>query len=172
MEVVRAVFPLRLPLLCATRSITGMRLSRLSFLAVAAVSLLTPSTLLAAPIEAVGEAVVGEKDARSTALKRAREAAMQVALEQIENAVDETAAKQVMSKVELWTSSYRILERTEVDGQLRLQVEFQIDLPRLAKRLATQGAPLRRGYQVKAVELGESCPEQLGEPSELAEALI
>jgi hypothetical protein len=167
-----AVEALSLRLVQLPRSILWMRRSRLFSFAVGLVLALTGGTVDAAPIEAAGESASEEKDARSKALHAARVAALSSAIEQLDHAVDPEAQKEVMSKVELWTSSYRVLERSNEGGQLRLRVEFAINLPRLSKRLAVRSAPTRRGFEIRGIEASPSCPDSLGEASTLREALL
>jgi hypothetical protein len=90
----------------------------------------------------------------------------------MEHAVDPEALAKVRANLEVWTSSYRVVERSHVDGSLHLTVEFEIDLPRLSKRLAPGAAPPRQGYELELAERQETCPQNLPERGPMREALI
>lgn len=153
-------------------SIISMRFSRLHPIFAGLVLVLTGRSAQAAPIQGVGEATATEKSARDKALKGAREDAFGAAIERIEHSVDRKALKAAQANLAVWTSSYRVVERVSDGDTLRMRVEFEIDLPRLAKRLAPQTTPVRRGFELGPSVVGDECPSNLAGGSELREALF
>jgi len=148
-----------------------MRFSRLQPIFVGLVLVLTGRSAYAVPVQGVGQAAATEKSARDKALKGAREDALRAAVERIEHSIDRKALQAVQANLAVWTSSYRVVERVSGEDTLRLRVEFEIDLPRLAKRLATQTSRVRRGFELGPSVVSDDCPRNLTGDSELREAL-
>ncbi len=49
--------------------------------------------------------------------------------------VDAAARRAVLAQAEVWTGAYRVLSQDDVDGTLSIELEVEIDLPRLRKRV-------------------------------------
>ena len=114
-------------------------------LAIAAV-VAWPALAEAAPVIGVGEAKGSEwknpPDAsvvRKRALRRARTKAIAAELDQ-RRGVDKAARKDVMGSHSSWTSAYRIVRETRSGDAIRIQIEVDVDLQRLAKRVSASGA--------------------------------
>jgi hypothetical protein len=106
------------------------------------------SHAVAAPIEASAgvPAEAGAADrARDQAIAAARKAALEQAIAGLDVARDEAAVKDVLARPEAWTTAYRVLEVIERDGQIEVRIEVEIDIPRLRKRVAANGAGGSRG---------------------------
>ncbi|MCA9654051.1 MAG: hypothetical protein H6712_08895 [Myxococcales bacterium] len=122
--------------------------------------------LLAAPIRGAGTAKASETKepsltrARARALRRARRSALEQALGQVEGPVDKAARKSVLDADEAWTGAYRILSETSDGDEVRLELEVEIDLVRLAKRVhvraAGKGTPM---FRLGDVGSAEACGE-------------
>jgi len=97
---------------------------------------------VAAPVRATGQAKASETKSpsitqtRSRALRRARRAALETALRQLSGPTDPAARKAVLDAADSWTGAYRVLSE-QSDGQdISLELEVEIDLVRLQKRVA------------------------------------
>ncbi len=109
---------------------------------------LTTSAARAAGVRGSGAAKVSEwKQApssttlRARAIRRARLAALQAAMDGLEGRVDKDAKKSVQREGTRWTGAYRIVSE-QVDPQgVRVELEVEIDLARLAKFVAPAAAP-------------------------------
>lgn len=123
--------------------------SRLSVFAVLA-CLAWPTNAVAVPIEGRAQAEAGsggQAGARARAIREARVAALEAALDSLEIPVDPTALDDVRARAEAWTTAYRVLELGEGDGTVEVRVEVDIDLPRLRKRVAQRDSQDRaRGF--------------------------
>jgi hypothetical protein len=75
--------------------------------------------------------------ARAKATSAARRAALELALDEIARttAVDAAARRAVLAQAEVWTGAYRVLGQTDLDGTLAIELEVEVDLPRLRKRV-------------------------------------
>ncbi len=96
---------------------------------------------------------------RARALRRARLAALQAALEQLDEPVDDAAKNAVLKDGTRWTGAYRILtERVDPDG-VRLELEVDIDIARLSKFVAPARAPApsKVRYHVEGVTVDGGC---------------
>jgi hypothetical protein len=116
----------------------------------------------AAPVRGTGQAKASEtkspsvSETRARALRRARRAALEAALRQVAGPVDPSARKAVLDSADAWTGAYRVLSE-QSDGQsVDIEVEVEVDLVRLTKRVAKRAAvdsrPLFRLGQVGATE--------------------
>ncbi|MEX1364942.1 MAG: hypothetical protein AB1Z98_17570 [Nannocystaceae bacterium] len=116
----------------------------------------------AAPVRGAGQSKASETKtpslagARSRALRRARQAALQAALGQIDGPVDAVARKAVLASAEAWTGAYRVLSENARGDEVSIEVEVEIDLVRLTKRVRKRdgagGAPRFRLGDVGAAE--------------------
>lgn len=118
----------------------------------------------AAPVRGVGKATAAETktpnlaQARVRALRRARRAALEAALSQVTAPVDPAARKAVLGATEAWTGAYRILSERSDGEAVDLEVEVEIDLVRLTKRVAKrQGDGGRPRFRLGAVGASERC---------------
>ena len=105
-----------------------------------------PALADAAPVIGVGEAKGSEWKkppaatvVRKRALRRARTKAIANALDGL-SGVDKAARKEVMGSHSSWTSAYRIVRETRTGDAIRIEIEVDVDLPRLAKRVSSSGA--------------------------------
>lgn len=143
-------------------------------LAVAALGLIA-STANAAAVRGSGAAKASEwKQApssttlRSRAIRRARLAALQAAIDGLEGRVDKDAKKSVQRDGTRWTGAYRIVsEQVDPEG-IRVELEVEIDVARLAKFVAPPAAPSPAKVRFHLGELtaGRGCTveaEQVGE---------
>lgn len=121
----------------------------------------------AEPFRARGEASVEELGkeatidrARVRAVHRARLDALNTALETLQTEIDRAAKKQVFGAADAWTGAYRIVGQSVAGGTVAVELEVDIDLPRLAKRLmprpVTKSEPL---YAAPDVRADGSCPQ-------------
>jgi hypothetical protein len=114
------------------------------------------STAHAGPaIRGEGEASLGEfkkggspQAVRRRALERARLAALESVLAQIDGPVDSGARTAVLRAVDAWTGAYRIISERRDGDAVRVEVEVEVDVSALAKRLTprpkAEGAPMFR----------------------------
>lgn len=115
---------------------------RLSWLAVGLGSLLFTTAALAAPYQGEGFAPV-EKDpskaltAQRTAMLRARADALDAALDELPSPPATALRDRLLKQAGAWTQSYRVLEQKDDGATIRVMVEVEIDVPRLAKAVAT-----------------------------------
>jgi hypothetical protein len=132
-----------------------------------ALALAAPSAAhaIVAPYKGAGEVAVGDDGnasaARGKALAKARKAALEAALAEITGPVDKAAKKAVLKSADAWTGAYRVLaERTEA-GKVVLEVEVDVDVARLRKRLtqapSVGSQPL---YRVEAIDVGDGCGDE------------
>lgn len=112
----------------------------------AVVALCCAGDAAAEPFVGRGEATVAElgakgtlEQARKRAVRRARQEALSAALEQLQSPVDRAARKAVTAS-EGWTGAYRILEQSMDSGRVQVELEVEIDLQRLSKRLMPRPA--------------------------------
>lgn len=120
----------------------------------------------AAGVRGVGSAKTSEwkstprrSTLRTRALRRARLAALQAALGQLDGPVDDAAKTAVLKDGTRWTGAYRILtEQVDPDG-VRLELEVDIDIARLAKFVAPAGAPAPSTvrYHVEEISTDRGC---------------
>jgi hypothetical protein len=107
-------------------------------------------------------------DVRKRALVRARKAALEAALAGIAtaNKLDAGAKKAVLAATDAWTGSYRVLgERSEGDATV-VDVEVEIDVGRLTKRVlpgAALGPRAQPMYALGEVATGSDCAQATGE---------
>ncbi len=99
-------------------------------------------------------------------MRRARLAALQAAIDGLDAPVDKAAQKAVLRDGTRWTGAYRILsEQVDPEG-IRIELEVDIDVARLAKFLAPAEAPApaKVRYHVDDVSGDKGCgvePEQI-----------
>jgi len=127
---------------------------------------LVTSSAWAAPVRGTGEATAAETkkpspaEVRARALRRARTAALQTALSQVGGPVDPEARKAVMGAWEVWTGAYRILSESGGADGVRVEVEAEIDVVRLTKRVQradeSGGKP---AFVMGSIRAGATCGE-------------
>ncbi|MEM7158999.1 MAG: hypothetical protein AAF799_39540 [Myxococcota bacterium] len=142
----------------------GAAWSRIGPLVVALTMVGSPA--LAAPIQGVGQGKASETKkpslsrARARALRRARRAALEAALGEVTGPVDAASRKAVLKSAEAWTGAYRILSESNDGEQVDIQIEVEIDLVRLTKRVrkreASAGRPM---FRLDAIEAAPACGE-------------
>lgn len=120
----------------------------------------------AAGLRGAGSAKVSEwksppqrSTVRARALRRARLAALQAALDGIDGPVDDAAKKAVLRDGTRWTGAYRILaERVDPEG-IEIELEVDIDVARLAKYVAPTEAvaPAKVRWHVEEVVGERGC---------------
>ncbi|MEZ4453799.1 MAG: hypothetical protein R3B09_30365 [Nannocystaceae bacterium] len=115
----------------------------LTALAVVAGTLLGSVDALAAPFVGQGTAPIAEggdrQAARKQATTKARKAALEAAIADMATqgiAIDPGAKTRVIGSAAVWTSAYRILRQGDDGATATVEVEAEIDLPRLEKLLA------------------------------------
>lgn len=138
-------------------------------LVAAALTGLAPIPVSAAPFEgqAALESETPDAKARRKAVSEARAAAFDAAVESLEASVDKAALAQARASLDVWTSSYRVLEM----GAGRVRVEVEIDLPRLRKRLVPRPVKVARRVALAPVQIDPGCAAELGEPDAWVEGL-
>ena len=142
----------------------GAAWSRIGPLAVALSLVSAPA--LAVPIQGIGQGKASETKkpnlgrARARALRRARRAALEAALGQVGGPIDPAARKSVLKSAEAWTGAYRILAERNDGERVDIEVEVEIDLVRLTKRVRkreeSSGRPV---FRLQAVEATPACGE-------------
>ncbi|MEM9456316.1 MAG: hypothetical protein AAGF11_19190 [Myxococcota bacterium] len=121
----------------------------------------------AAPVRGTGMAAASEAKSpsmtktRSRALRQARRSALKMALGQVSGSVDPKARKAVLGSAEAWTGSYRIVSETRQGQEVQIEVEVEIDLVRLTKRVTRKGAP-KPAFRLGDVTVGPACGEAEG----------
>ncbi len=104
---------------------------------------------------------------RSRAIRRARLAALQTAIDGLEGRVDKDAKKAVQRDGTRWTGAYRIVsEQVDPDG-IRVELEVEIDVARLAKFVAPSlpPSPAKVRFHLGELSAGRGCTvetEQVG----------
>ncbi len=140
---------------------------RLPLFAAGLLYLARPSAASATPVE--GEAAIeGEgREARDKAIRAARHAAFDAAVAELGGSVDAAALDAARRSVDVWTSSYRVLE-IRPDG---VRVEVDVDLARLAKRVSpsVQARPWR--VELGEVDVDAACDAGLAERAPWLEGL-
>jgi hypothetical protein len=125
----------------------------------------------AAPVRGTGQAKASEAKAsslaqtRDRALRRARRAALEAALQQVTGPVDPAARKAVLESADAWTGAYRVLSERSDGQDVDLEIEVEIDLVRLHKRVAKREDAGRPRWALGAVGSAEGC----GDATALAE---
>jgi len=98
---------------------------------------------------------------RTKALAKARKAALEAALAQMPGPVDKAAKKAVLKSADAWTGAYRVLSERNDGGAVTIEVEVDVDVARLQKRLTSApslgSAPL---FRVEDVAVGEGCGDE------------
>lgn len=105
---------------------------------VAAGWLAGPTVAAADPYVARGSSPSASgSQARAKATTAARKAALELALDDLAESapVDEGARRAVLAQAEVWTGAYRVLSQADAEGTLSIELEVEIDLPRLRKRV-------------------------------------
>lgn len=123
---------------------------------------------LMAPFNGAGASSPEPKDksaaaVRQRALAKARKAALTAALDQLaaelpKGSIDKAARKAVLKAADSWTGAYRVLREREDAGAVDLEIEADIDLARLRKRLVA-AAPSERTalYSAAGVQTTGAC---------------
>ena len=98
----------------------------------------------AAPYVGRGQAAIGEGGdriaPRKQALQRARQAALEAALAELEG-IDPRDRTRMLASSAVWTSAYRVLQRSDDGATATVEVEVEIDLPRIEKLLRGADEP-------------------------------
>ena len=140
-----------------------------------------PSSARADPVRGRGEAKGSEwkqppdaKIVRDRALRRARTEAIKSALSQLDG-VDPAARKEVLSSHSSWTSAYRIVSETRSGDAVSIEIEVDVDVARLTKRVAAAGphASVRPRFSLGAVKASAdgSCGDGAALHARIAEEL-
>jgi hypothetical protein len=122
----------------------------------------TPAVAAVAPYQGTGTQAIGSDGnagaARGKALAKARKAALEAALAEMGSSADKSSKKAVLKSADAWTGAYRVLsERTE-GGSVTLQVEVDVDVPRLRKRVSQASSSTTQPlFEVEAVDVADSC---------------
>ncbi len=120
---------------------------------------------LAAPYVGAGQAAIPEGGdrvgPRRDALIKARKAALEAALAELRG-VDPAGRKRVLDSASAWTSAYRVLKQSDDGATATVEVEVEIDLPRIEKLLVGVGAPVGGVAPPRLGEVrGEACGDEL-----------
>ena len=131
-------------------TVWGRLASRLAAVTLAVVTVCAGGAAAAESVRGAAEAKTSEfkkgtvELARKRALRRARTAALSAALESLEGPIDRTARREVLKSGQGWTGAYRVLSETVTrsgDGDVvKIELEVDVDLARLAKRVAPRSA--------------------------------
>ncbi len=121
----------------------------------------------AAPVQGTGQAKASETKApnlaqtRARALRRAQRAALEAALQQLAGPVDPAARKAVLESADAWTGAYRVLSEQSNGQDVSLELEVEIDLVRLQKRVAKReaGGGGKPAWALGDVGSAEGCGE-------------
>jgi hypothetical protein len=130
-----------------------------------ALSAASASAAALAPYKGAGAVPIGADGnasaARGKALAKARKAALEAALAEITGPIDKSAKKTVLKSADAWTGAYRVLSERTDGGNVTIEVEVDVDLARLRKRLtqAPSGGsqPL---YRIESVDVADGCGEK------------
>ncbi len=119
----------------------------------------------AAPYTGSGQAAIAEGGdriaPRREALQRARKAALGAALAELEG-VDPGDRTRVLASSAAWTSAYRILKQSDDGATATVEVEVEIDLPRIEKLLRGAGEPVDGVKLPRFGELrGDGCGDEV-----------
>lgn len=124
------------------------------------------SEAAAAPVRGTGEAKASETKSpslaqtRARALRRARRAALDAALRQLGAPTDAAARKAVLDSADAWTGAYRVLSEQSNGQDVALELEVEIDLVRLQKRVAKrEGGGGGPAWALGGVGSAEGCGE-------------
>lgn len=123
----------------------------------------------AQPYRGTGASAPDPKDktpaaVRQRALSKARRAALELALGQIQSEsgkIGKAEKKSVLSATDAWTGAYRVLSETSEGESVAVEIEVEIDVARLRKKVA--GAPASDAkplFALEAVELGDNCGDR------------
>ncbi|MBK6917244.1 MAG: hypothetical protein IPH07_07575 [Deltaproteobacteria bacterium] len=105
----------------------------------------------------------GDAAVRQRALAKARKAALTAALDQLgaelpKGSIDKSARKAVLKAADSWTGAYRVLSEREDAGAVSIEIEADIDLARLRKRLvATAPSDRTALYSAAGVQTSGPC---------------
>ncbi len=96
---------------------------------------------------------------RSRAIRRARLAALKIAIDGLEGRVDKEAKASVARDGTRWTGAYRIVSEQVDPAGIRVELDVDIDLARLAKFVAPAGAPTpaKVRFHLGALSAGRGC---------------
>lgn len=128
----------------------------------------------AAPVRATGQAKASDTKSpslgqtRDRALRRARRAALESALGQLAGPVDPAARKAVLETADAWTGAYRVLSEQSDGKDVSVELEVEIDLVRLQKRVTKrEGGGGGPAWALGDVGSAEGC----GEAAAVAESV-
>jgi hypothetical protein len=128
---------------------------------------------MAAPVRSTGQAKAADtkspslSQTRARALRRARRAALEAALRQLGGSVDPEARKAVLDSADAWTGAYRVLSEHSDGQDVELELEVEIDLVRLQKRVAKHEGGASGGPSWALGDVGSA--EGCGDAGALAE---
>ncbi len=148
------------------------RFRRLRAFAVALTVWGTAVTAQAAGVPGSGAAAASEwksppsaSNLRARAIRRARLAALEAAIDGLPGPVDAQAKKAVMGEGSRWTGAYRILgERVEPQA-VRVELEVDIDTARLAKFVAPAALPTPASvrFHLGSIQADVGCEVERGQ---------
>lgn len=135
--------------------------------AISVAALIVPARAAqAAPVRGAGQAQGSEtkksspQRTRGRALRRARRAALSEAMGRVEGPVDRKAKAAALKAVDAWTGSYRIISERSEGDTVFIEVEAEIDIVRLGKRLQPADASSKRAvFRLGDVGASEACGE-------------
>ncbi len=142
------------------------RFRRLGVIAVACAVWATGFVAQAAGVRGSGSAQASEwksppktSTLRARAIRRARLAALQAAIDGLQGPVDAASKKAALRDGSRWTGAYRILGETVDPSGVSVQLEVDIDIARLAKFLGPVAPPTPASarYHLGSVEADEGC---------------
>lgn len=128
-----------------------------------------PLLASAEPFEATGEAKQSKTSVSPAVLQRqairqALQNALQAALSRVPSRGDQDARRAILRAPTVWTGAYRVLNIAEERDRVRVNLEVDIDVERLAKRLAPRTAVGRESqatrYRVTSLDSDETCGER------------
>ncbi len=138
---------------------------------------------LAAPYQGEGFAPV-DADAKKalaahrTALLRARTDALAAALDELPTQPSKSLRERLLGQAAAWTAAYRVLQQTDDGATVRVVVEVEVNVPRLAKAIAMAEAgaqpaaatPAAKRPVLAGIDGDEGCAPTLKTP--LTDALL
>lgn len=132
-----------------------MRTLIFALVASAVAGICVPTAARAQPVRATGTAQVGRgtdpATVRRQAIERAQRDALTAALDQLGTPVDPEARQAVLKAVGAWTGSYRIVSEHTNGDTVAVELDVDVDLARLAKRVG----PRSEARAVPMFVLGE-----------------
>lgn len=131
-----------------------------------------PHAVRAAPFRGAGDAPRGDAQARETALERARATALQTALESLSRPLRPGADREILDAAAAWTRAYRVLSWHDDGATLTVEVEVEIDVPRLLKRATVPDATPVALPRLGAVQVTRGCTAVGVQPEDVKAQLL